>query len=186
MSKGPRIPLTQAQALMTDVIRGLSPYCQRIEPAGSVRRCKPAVGDLEVVLVPRFISDMFGAVSDDHELNYIDWARLGWRAEKDGPRYKKIILPTISLDINIVIPPAQWGLKYVLATGPAEFNQAIVTPRNQGGLLPSYMSVSDACIKAHGKTVIETPDEESVFRVLELDYIPPQERTYPLKIKVIS
>ena len=48
-----RWPLRQAAALARSLVTFLEPYCDRIEVAGSVRRQKADVGDIELVLVPK-------------------------------------------------------------------------------------------------------------------------------------
>ncbi len=44
--------LERAQRVAREVIERLSPYCQKIEVAGSVRRKKPTVNDIDFVLIP--------------------------------------------------------------------------------------------------------------------------------------
>lgn len=76
-----------------------------------------------------------------------------------------------------------WGVQMVIRTGPAAFSCQVVlevgrrTFDGRPGLLPRGYRVSEGRIwDAQGEPV-ETPDEESVFRVLGLDFIPPEERT---------
>lgn len=42
-------PLAVAAAIAAALVAELTPYCERIEVAGSVRRGKAQVGDLEVL-----------------------------------------------------------------------------------------------------------------------------------------
>lgn len=49
-----RVPLVEARALADDLVGLLEPFAERIEVAGSVRRERPDVGDLELVAIPRF------------------------------------------------------------------------------------------------------------------------------------
>lgn len=60
-----RMPLAFAQRAGLHVLKLLAPYCDRIQVAGSVRRLRPEVGDLEVVCIPALIPvrDMFGPVA---------------------------------------------------------------------------------------------------------------------------
>ena len=44
--------LEKARAIASEVVKRLSPYCQRIEVAGSVRRKKAQVNDIDLVLIP--------------------------------------------------------------------------------------------------------------------------------------
>lgn len=53
MSTGERIPLAQAQEIAEDWLMKLGRFCDRIEVAGSIRRQKETVGDIEIVALPR-------------------------------------------------------------------------------------------------------------------------------------
>ena len=55
--------LDEATAIAERVVEILRPHCDRIEVAGSVRRGKPEVGDIEVVCIPRTtVSGLFGDI----------------------------------------------------------------------------------------------------------------------------
>src|SRR5512145_1569634 len=47
------IPLLVATTLAAKVVAQLAPYCERVEVAGSVRRRKDVVGDIELVAIPK-------------------------------------------------------------------------------------------------------------------------------------
>jgi len=46
------IPLERAQKTAEAVVEKLKPYCKRIEIAGSIRRRRPLVHDIDIVLIP--------------------------------------------------------------------------------------------------------------------------------------
>ena len=48
-----RFPLAQGQAVAEQVVLELSPFCERIQIAGSIRRKCPSVGDIELLIEPR-------------------------------------------------------------------------------------------------------------------------------------
>ena len=50
MPKG--IPLERAEKIAEAVVKRLSPYCKRIEVAGSIRRRKEWVKDVDICLIP--------------------------------------------------------------------------------------------------------------------------------------
>lgn len=52
MSEGRAIPLAAARAIAEQVRKALAPACERIEIAGSVRRERPEVHDIEIVAIP--------------------------------------------------------------------------------------------------------------------------------------
>jgi len=155
----------------------LSPLCERIEIAGSVRRQKPDVGDIELVAIPKMVSngDLLGTPIS--AFARYDFIRLG-KVLKHGQRYIQIALhQQINLDLFLVLPPATWGVIFTLRTGPDTFSRSCVTPRSKRGLLPSYLQVKDGAVR-HATTgeIIPTPEEKDFFRVLEMQWIPPDKR----------
>lgn|SRR3990172_3077140 len=171
-----KIPLADAEAQAKRIVELLRPFCQRVEIAGSIRRRKPEVGDIEIVAIPHQALDMFGTPkTNEHELNSMAWSMLG-RVIKDGNKYKQVELKEgINLDLFIVTPPAQWGVQFLIRTGPAEYSHKFVTRRQSGGMLPSNLKVKDGAIW-HGLQKVETPEERDVYKVLGIPWCPPEER----------
>ena len=64
MSEKRRWPLADARAVAERWLAMLAPVCERVQIAGSARREKPEVGDIELVYVPRMVK-RFGAMFDD-------------------------------------------------------------------------------------------------------------------------
>ncbi len=152
--------------------------CERIEIAGSLRRLRPEVHDIDIVLQPRMIArkDLFGNVNGEFSL--LD-ERLGGIGEfkKNGSRQKQLWLPEheIHVELWIVLPPSQWGVVLTLRTGPADFSHWVVTPRQHGGAMPSYLRCQDNVIW-NGKTPLAVPEERDFFQLLELSWMEPQNR----------
>lgn len=55
----------RALLIATNLLNDLLPFCERAEIAGSVRRLKPEVKDIEIVVIPKMrkVLDMFGSES---------------------------------------------------------------------------------------------------------------------------
>ena len=53
MSQGNRLSLQQARGLARHIVCELKPYCRRIRVAGSIRRRKETIGDIELVVIPK-------------------------------------------------------------------------------------------------------------------------------------
>jgi DNA polymerase/3'-5' exonuclease PolX len=160
--------------------------CERLEFAGSLRRHKPHVGDIEIVLVPRtmkqatlmdawpspeaqeydLLEEWLQKLRDDEIIKRGRW----W-----GPRHKELFFQDASFDLYIVRPPAQWGVILVIRTGPAEFSRRLVTPREYGGLMPEGFKFQNGALWRDGQ-IVDTPEEEDVFRALGLEWIEPDDR----------
>lgn len=166
-----KIPLELAERIARKYSDMLAPYCERIEIAGSIRRRKAEVGDIEIVAKPLSTFDLFGSPNGYHDLT------LPLPAVKNGQRYKQYILPEgINLDLFIVLPPAQWGVIFALRTGGAEFSKKLVTQRRYGGYLPSNCFVKDGVIHLITGETISTPEESDFFNLCGLGWIQPEER----------
>lgn len=171
-----KMPFEVATIYANEIITKLLPLCKRLAVAGSIRRCKPEIGDIELVAIPLPHLDMFNQETpDDHALNYYEWRGLG-RIVKNGNKYKQIELyQGINLDLFIVTPPAQWGIQFLIRTGPADFSKRVVTQKKFGGLLPSNFRVQDGAIWSNNH-MIETPEEIGVFNLIGVPFIEPEQR----------
>lgn len=183
-----KMPLQQAQQLAEQLVHELRPYCERIEIAGSIRRQRPTVSDIEIVTVPKFTPqhDLFGdIVSFRNELEYPlnRLAISGARFIKSGPRYKQIALPEgVNLDLFVVLPPAQWGVIFAIRTGPANFSKWIVTQRSWGGALPSVCSVKNGAVWRSGE-IVPMPEEIDLLQFLGLGWVEPENRQPNLQLQ---
>lgn len=168
---------TQAKRIADQLVTRFTPYCERVAIAGSVRRGKAEPKDIELVAVPRMglEQDLLGNPLGTYSLLDDILPSVG-RMDKGGPRYKQFWLPEeIYLDLFIVLPPAQWGVIYTIRTGPGDFSQWIVTPRQKGGALPSYLTVHEGVVWNRGEA-LAVPEEADFFRLLGLEWIEPCER----------
>jgi DNA polymerase/3'-5' exonuclease PolX len=176
--------LQAALPLAEKLVTRFAPYCERIEIAGSVRRGKQEVGDIEIVAIPRAENDLFGAPAPIYPIHsYIhDGEKAGdWRKTKGGLKYVQLALTEgINLDLFLVTPPAQWGVLFTIRTGPADFSQWIVTPRNMGGCLPSNARVQDGRVLVNARP-LPMPEEIDFFDFLGLGWIPAGVRRPGLK-----
>lgn len=194
-STEPRLPLVEAEALAAEIIELLRPACERIEIAGSIRRRKPEVRDIEIVAIPRIETvptDLFGGTPVERDLlddltnGLLARGTLGQRRDVNGvPRWgdrtKFAWYRGVKLDLFAVKRPAQWGWIYLIRTGPREFNLRLVRSRMRGGFLPQGLMVENGAVwrlnawGAAGQT-IPTPEEEDVFQLFEMDWIAPEAR----------
>lgn len=178
--------LQQAEEIAKRWLNLLAPYCERIEIAGGVRRRKPEPHDIEIICVPKTEEerDLFGfVIADKNQLEaFIDGCISMdlCKAIKNGLRYKQLATPEgVNLDLFIVRPET-WAVQFVIRTGPADFSHWIVTPRSQGGVLPSDCRVKDGQVWRHGKPM-ELKEEVDFLNFLELGWVDPSERRPDIK-----
>jgi len=190
--------LAQAQSIANSLIALLAPACDLIAVAGSVRRLKPEVKDMEIVIVPVLTSvpglgfDLFGTTHEllptfqplllDRALIEMQDSRVleyDQRVKRNGTKYKRFIVQpdspnAIALDLFIA-ETGNFGNIYALRTGNSEFSKALVTPRRAGGLMPGHLRQEYGYLW-HGGECIDCPTEEAFFAALGIRWIEPQFR----------
>jgi DNA polymerase/3'-5' exonuclease PolX len=176
MSEGKRFPREEAQAAALAICDLIIPVCARVSIAGSLRRGKPDVGDIEIVCIPLVENDLFGDEFYSAAMIGEVLHRAGFEMDKDGNNYKKFFFVRYQIWVDLFITtPEQWGVIFTIRTGPSDFSQRIVTQINKGGLLPSYLKVKDGRIW-NGDQALTTPEEADVFQVLGKPWLEPCER----------
>lgn len=172
MSDGRRVPLRTAWGVAQTILRVLEPHVLRAEIAGSIRREKPTVGDVEIVAEPKTrAGDLFGTTAPDVEPIRAALEEIGeW--EKGGERYMKVrnvMGSPLSLDLFLVIPPAEWGSILAIRTGPGELGQECVTRMKRRG----YRHEKGRVLEIQTGLHVPTPTEEEFFRVAGVAHLAP-------------
>ena len=171
-----KIPYAVAINIYNTLSGVLAPVLKRCEVAGSIRRKKRVVGDIEIVAVPFRSFNLMGEPTDEdivgHFLRGTDSVQ---EIIKNGPRYKQFIWADCQVDLFLQPDPETWGVNFMIRTGPADYVKKMMVPRWQGGLKPSDLSVNHARVW-RGQKVLSTPQELSVFKLWGMDYIKPEDR----------
>jgi DNA polymerase/3'-5' exonuclease PolX len=172
-----RIPYADALEAAQALELSLSFVCSRTLIAGSLRRQKETIGDLELVVIPETIpfTDMFG--TETGRISLLDQALddMGLRGAKSGNKFKQFTWEGMPVDLFITTPEC-WGVIATIRTGSAEFSHWLVTAQRQGGGCPSHLRVSEGRLWDGGRA-LETPTEELFFAALEQPWIKPKDRT---------
>lgn len=182
-------PYAEALALAEEVCAILAPACERIEIAGSLRRRKVEIGDIELVAIPRYEieRDLFGEEVGRHSLLDAElrvWPPISSTLTKNGPHYKQFMWGDMTVDLFLVTAET-WGVQLAIRTGNADFSHWLVTAQHQGGALPTgYYIIEGRLARYTGPdrltqraTPLPTPEEADLFAAIGLPWIPPAERT---------
>lgn len=181
------IPLAQARAraeALVELFRA-NGDCPKIEIAGSIRRGKPQVKDIEIVAEPYVRTDLFGAPLDEQTKldlfveKEVAAGRLRKRLRADGgvqswgPKYKAIVTADdMPLDLFIVRAPAQWGAVFAIRTGPGDFSKFLVTACRSMGLRCDEARL----VRLADGSTFPTPTEEDFFKACGVPWRRPEER----------
>jgi DNA polymerase (family 10) len=160
-----RLLIHDADALAGVLIEALrdAPGVRRIEPAGSLRRRRPTIGDL----------DLLAATDDPAALIHaLDSLPAVDRVVSAGVDKSSIILrdgPQVDL---MVCPPAAWGSHLVHFTGNPDHNIAL-----RGMALDRGWSLSEKGFKVLDTgELLADAEEADVYERLGLPWIPPEQR----------
>ena len=152
--------LEEAKNIAYRYIDILKPYCQRIKIAGSIRRQKSEVKDIELVCI---LQDLIGFSAEVNKL-------LKVKGEPTGKYTQRLLPEGIKLDL-FMANERNWGLIFAIRTGSAEFSHKILAC---GWVKKGYKSVNGMLTK-NGQEV-ECREEEDLFRLIGLTYIYPMLR----------
>jgi DNA polymerase/3'-5' exonuclease PolX len=188
MSTGTR--RTYAEAIKSaEAFRALFPATcyEQWEIAGSIRRRKMDVGDVEHVVIPRFgaVIVSTGLFTETKTINLL-CARMeelvaagtiakhiyGGSGPRWGEKYRGSEFGGMLHEV-FMADARNFGSVLLIRTGPAEFSERIVTIFKDGGMLrqqEGYLRYT-----ASGE-VVPVPDEATYLRLAGLSYISPENR----------
>jgi DNA polymerase/3'-5' exonuclease PolX len=202
----------RALFIAQELIEYLWPHCSRIEIAGSLRRQKAEVKDIELVVIPKpSVSitqrDMFGEIvgttekvglHDAVEMLINDSDLAAWSRDvavpRWGDRYKRLLHTPSGIACDLFITDRRrWGYQHVIRTGPAEFSKAIVTLA-----MRRRMHFSDSLLHGHARHkgkdcprgerctyIVPTESEQELFTALRLPVWQPDKRSPEMLWKVV-
>lgn len=146
----------------------LAPHCDRIEIAGSLRRGKPFVGDIEIVAIPKPYE--VGLFESGIPIVVNRWPAVKGQLPC---KYTQRQLPDgIKLDLFFA-EPGNWGLIFAIRTGSAEYSHNVLA---KGWVKAGYKSEGGYLWTRGGKVSI--PEEIDLFNRIGLAYVEPQNREY--------
>lgn len=180
MSRGHRIPYRIAVRLARHLQSLLADSCERIEVVGSIRRQRETIGDLELICIPKYSSDLFGqpCTSElDELLTQLKDRGSLIKGRAEGDKYKNYRLggeahEGFNLDLFIANHET-WGVSCAIRTGDLDFSKALVTPRMKRGLLPDNL-----CVENNRVWRCERDDEGRVRNKSDKPLETPRERDF--------
>jgi DNA polymerase/3'-5' exonuclease PolX len=167
-----RVAYEQALPVAKKTLALLRPHCYRAEIAGSLRRKKATVKDIEIVAIPKpfetgLFSSGIASVVDQ-------WTKVKGDLHKHCKYTQRIVhadgIGTIKLDLFFA-EEANWGCIYLIRTGDEEFSKQFmgtIIPRN------GYRQ-KDGYLQKNG-TVIWVREEQDLFDMMHIPFIPPELR----------
>lgn len=171
--------LSTARRTAEKIVAELAPWCDRIEIAGSIRRGRPFVGDIDIVVLPKV--DQIGAIlercsrqtkfvkgADQYQVfEFMNGIQLDlWIAHHDRPEERDMLD-----EVQRFAQPNNFGMLLLSRTGSKEHNIYLAKVAQARGV----QFEPHAGIKRAAK-VIASAEELDIFQALNLEYVPPERR----------
>ncbi len=186
----PRWPRADALAVAKRLSAALAPYCERIEIAGSLRREKPTVGDIELLYIPRvtqepdpnsLLGDLLPVNQADREIAILQRTgilarRLNCKgAEMFGPLNKLMLHRYTEIPVDLfATTEAAWFNYLVCRTGGADNNVAICEAARARGY--KWNPYAEGFTNLRSGLSQPMHSEEHVFTFVGLPFLPPNQR----------
>jgi len=189
MSNRRDYPLTVASKVAAEMVLEIAPYCEKLQVAGSVRRCKRYVGDVEILYVPYFAKKkrgLFPGADVDVDLaepllnSLVEAKILSKRLNAKGTpmwgdKNKFAVHVATGIPIDFFATTLEnWWVSLVVRTGSRETCMKLTNGANNLGrsLKVSGCGVMDE----RTDEMLIAHSEEDVFRFCGQKYVAPEYR----------
>ncbi len=150
--------LEDAKNIADKFVSELKEFCEKIEIAGSIRRKKPEVNDIDIVLIPKMREHLIQKIRSISEV------------EVQGKKLIRTEYSNIQIDIYFALK-GTWGILLLIRTGSKEHNIRLCQLAINKGM---KLSSENGLMK--GTEIIASKNEEEIFKGLGMNYIKPEDR----------
>lgn len=183
--------LEVARGKAEELVEKFLPHCERVEIAGSIRRGKHVVKDIDLVCIPRMASSE-SLLGETNEISKTDFYRAVcgqlWQIKAEGPKLIRGIghistAAGISVDIFLATPET-FPTVLLIRTGSMEHNIWLANrAKGCGGRLHAdgsglelagqYDPIAQRSVNMR---IVRPQSEEEIFKSLGIAYQEPGER----------
>lgn len=162
-----RMTIDVASKVAESLIAALKPLpgVKRIDVAGSLRRCKETVGDIDLLVDAKEAAKVMDAF-----VHLAQVKNINAHGEKKSSVLTK---DNVQVDLRIVDADV-YGAAFMHLTGSQAFNVSLRQLAIKQGMKVSEYGVFE--VKGKKETLVACDTEEKCFRVLGLPYVPPELR----------
>jgi DNA polymerase/3'-5' exonuclease PolX len=154
--------LEQVQNIAQEFISFINPYCKRWEIVGSIRRKKPEVKDIDIVLIPKDLDSFFKIKETVGKIS---------KVSKSGTKIISTNYNGIMIDLYIA-DDEHYETKKMIFTGSISFNRMLCFNALQKEM--KIKADGTGLIDKNGK-ILAKDEKEILLRVLGR-YYEPEER----------
>ena len=155
-----KMSLERAEKIAMGVVKRLEPYCKKIEVAGSIRRRKPWVNDIDIVLIPLDPWNLH------QEIQGIGQVRMS------GQKIRRVMMGDTQIDLYFAEPDT-WSTLLLIRTGSAENNVRLCSKAKERGW---HLAADGTGLFNQDGERVAGDTETSIYEALGLKYQKPEER----------
>ena len=152
--------LEKAKKIADEIVSRLRPYCDAIAIAGSIRRKRPWVNDIDVVLIPNNQGQII-----------FQLMQMGGLFKLAGKKLLRYQMPEITVDIYLATSDT-WATLLLIRTGSKAHNIRLAKLARARGL---KLHADGTGLTRNGDR-IAGDNEARIFQALGLRYLEPEER----------
>ena len=167
-------PYEEMMKIAQSVEAELSPHCERIQIAGSLRRKCDEIGDIEIVCIPGPYEIGMFASGIAKVCNQWKCIKGNFHAEKNGKKVRytqREMEDGTKIDIFIATPE-NWGYILAIRTGSAEFSKTLAKQWKRKG----FHGKDGMLHRTITGKLIVVPEEEYLFQLIGLNWVEPEDR----------
>jgi len=177
-----KIDLTEAESIANKVRQHLTPAMNRVEVAGSIRRRKQVVGDIEICGIPADRERLIGLLADlgQHIKPGVPGA-VPWTPKVEAKYLRVRLADGMNLDVFLGTPE-NWGGLFMMRTGSGASPDGNTFHGFIPGIFGRWKKLSGGGRMTECMPTMPTgeqlwiPEEQDFFDLLEMDFVPPEER----------
>ncbi len=168
VKSGQRLLLADAQQIASRLLAQMLqiPGVEQAAIAGSIRRKKETIGDIDMVVVAP------PAKRKSIVQQFISGSQVARVLVKGSTRVSVVLKkPMVQVDVRLV-QAHEFGAALLYFTGPREYTIGLRTLARERGLKINEYGIFDV----HNGRRLGGATEEEIFAALQLNYVPPEER----------
>lgn len=181
------LPLNLAELLAAQICGLLANVCDKMAVAGSIRRRKSAIHDIDLIAIPKFAKGTPQALFDTgeqisqltqrlRELDSTGKIRLLQQGDK-AVRFEFLPDP-VTVDLYIASLQT-WPTLLLIRTGSREHNISMCTRAKSLGM----QLKADGSGLFRGDKMVAFESERSIFEALGMQFLPPERREVPANLR---
>ena len=160
--------LANAIIIASRLVKDLMPACERIQVVGSVRRGKPAVKDLDVLVIPG--------------TGFLPKVMTLGKTKLAGQKIIGLTYhdPVETVDVQLFVADEKtWATLLLIRTGSAAFNKNLAIDAKRKGY---SLKASGIGVVNSGGNLIASHSEAAIIEACGLKYREPWQREIPLSL----